>query len=65
MFKVTESFASNFGISSYLILFEKKLFKVSTVLDSDVSVFSFSVRLIFSLDTISSESKGFTVFQKF
>ena len=47
-----------FWISSFFTIFEKKLFKVS-------SVFSFSVRFIFSLDTKLSESKCLTVFQHF
>ena len=35
MFSVTESFESNFGISSFFTIFENKLFKVSAVSDSD------------------------------
>ena len=64
-FSVTELFELNFGILSFFTISEKKLFKVSAVSDSDVSIFSFSVRFIFSLDTDLSESKGFTVFQNF
>ena len=37
-------------------------FKVSSVSDSDVSVFSFPVRFIFNLDTDLLESKGFPKF---
>ena len=35
MFLVTESFESNFGISSFFTIFENKLFQVSVVSDSD------------------------------
>ena len=64
MFPVTEVFELNFGLGFFPIL-EKKLFKVSAVSDSDVRIFSCSVRFIFSLDPDLSESKGFTVFQNF
>ena len=50
MFSVPESSEWNFGISSSFTIFKNKLFKVSTVSGSDVSVFPFSVRDIFSLD---------------
>ena len=49
---------------SFFTIFEKKLFKVSAVSDSDVSIFSFSVRFIFSLNTDLSESR-FYCFPKF
>ena len=65
MFSVTELFELNFGILSFFTLLENKLFKVYPVSDSDVSIFSFSVIFIFPLNTDLSESKGFTVFQKF
>ena len=65
MFLVTELFEINIGILSFFTISEKKLFKVSAASDSDVSIFSFLVRFIFSLDTDLSESKGFTVFQNF
>ena len=62
MLSVTELFELNFGISSFFTILEKKLFKVSAVSDSDVSIFSFSATFIFSLDTNLSVSKGFTDF---
>ena len=65
MFFVTEPFESNFGMSSFSTIFEKKFFKVSAVSDSNVSSFSFSVRFIFSQNTDLSESKGFAAFQNF
>ena len=65
MFSVTELFELIFEILSFFTILEKKLFKVSAVSDSDVSIFSFSVRFIFSLDTDLSESKDFAVFQNF
>ena len=51
MFSVTELFELNFGILSFFTILEKKLFKVSAVSDSDASIFSFSVRFIFSPGT--------------
>ena len=65
MFSVKESFESNFEISSFFTIFGNKLFKVCAISDSDVSVFSFSVRFIFSLESDFSEGKDFTVFQNF
>ena len=41
------------------------MFKISAASDSDVNVFSFSVRFIYSLVIDFSESKWFTVFQDF
>ena len=41
----------DFGISSFFKIFEKKLFKGSAVLDSNLSVFWFSVRFMFCLLT--------------
>ena len=35
IFLVTESFESNFGITSFFTMFENKLFKASVVSDSD------------------------------
>ena len=57
MFSVTESFELNLGILSFFTILETKLFKVSAISDSDVSIFSFSVRFIFSLDTDLSKTK--------
>ena len=65
IFSVKESFESNFEISSFFTIFGNTLFKVCAISDSDVSVFSFSVRSILPLETDLSESKGFTVFQNF
>ena len=65
IFSVKESFVWNFEISSFFTIFGNKLFKVCAISDSDVSVFSFSVRSILPLETDLSESKGFTVFQNF
>ena len=62
MFLVTELFQLYFEIKSFLIILEQKS-NASAVSDSDVSVFSFSLRFIFSLDNDLSESKDFTVFQ--
>ena len=42
---------TKFWNTKLLYIFEKKLFKFSSVSDSDVSIFSFSIRFIFSLDT--------------
>ena len=65
MFLVNELFQLNFGVFSFFTMIEKKLIEVSTVSDSDVSIFPISVRLIFSLDKDLAESKGFTVFKNF
>ena len=64
MFPVTEVFELNFGLGVFTTL-ENKLFKVSAVSDSDVRIFLYSVRFIFSPDPDLSESKGSTVFQNF
>ena len=61
----TENDIPQKSLDTSLTIFEKKLFKVSAVSASKVSVFSFSVRFIFSLNTVLPESKGFTVFQNF
>ena len=63
VFSVKDSFESNFAISSLFTIFENKLFKFSAISDSDVNVFSFLVKFIFSLDTSLSESNGPNVFQ--
>lgn len=57
MFSEAELVELNFGILGLLHLFEKKLFKVSAVSESKVSVFSFSVRFIFSLNTVCQRVK--------
>ena len=61
MFSVTELFELNFGILSFFTILEKKLFKVSAVLDSDVSIFLFSFRFTFSLDTDLQASDLFKI----
>ena len=62
MFPVAESFESNFGISSFFTILEKKLFKVTAISNSNASVFS--VKFFFSLDTDFSEQR-FYGFPKF
>ena len=51
IFLVNESYESKFGISSFFIISEINLFNVSAASDSDVSVFSISIGLLFFLDT--------------
>ena len=58
MFFVTELFELKFGVLSFFTILEKKLSKIFAVADSDVGIFSFSARFIFSLDTDLSESKS-------
>ena len=57
MFTVTES---NFGISNFFTIFEKKLFRFSAL----ISIFSFSVRFIFSLERLVREQRCYC-FSKF
>ena len=47
-----------------LMMVEKKVFKIWTVLVSVLMVLSFSLRVIFLSDRVLSERKGLTVFQK-
>ena len=51
IFLVNESYESKFGISSFFIISENNLFNVSAASDSDVSVFSITIGLLFFLDT--------------
>ena len=58
------SFELNFGISAFFTIFEKELFKVPAVSDSDVSIFSFSVRFIFFLDILACQRAKVLLFSK-
>ena len=51
IFLADESYGSKFGSSSFFIISEINLFNVSAASDSDVSVFSISIGLLFFLDT--------------
>ena len=47
----------------FLVMFEKNLFKIFAVSDSDLTISFFSTKFILSLGTDLSEIKGFIVFQ--
>ena len=63
MFSVTGSNSLYLEIFRFFTIFEKKLFRLSTVPDSVFKTLPFSLMLILSLMRDLSESKGFTDFQ--
>ena len=63
MFSVTGSNSLYLEIFRFFTIFEKKLFRLSTVSDSVYKILPFSLILILCLMRDLSESKGFTDFQ--